>query len=459
MTVSSANLPTTLWQPFSVELDASGNGSTNLGAPNLGTNWLAYAVVSECPNGQLFAISVSGVVVAHGGTQSPTFAAGSGQTVAITVTGGTASSTLQGVLQGTIQAGNSPQSPQSSAGSLTQVSGGTIIVDSGDVTIESGQNGVNVSIDTPPVQLGTTMYLPDTAPITVTQTVTPDASATGLGVLVFPQGAATLGCSVTGETTGVKYIDTDDINGLLGASGSLLTCQVNGNFEDLIVEITSDTLPSAAYAIAQVFEYLGNSVVTVDNPPSAPVYSSGSYAAQLMSTDGTPDGVDQLVLGTFASEFAESTHDVSDYPDVLVAGVAAYKAGSALPRTVDMVVQGTEASSGAAVPVAPVPPQNIVTNSYSNSGTEVVAGVSGESIRLRHLSITCQTSASGAAWQLLSGSASGTAFFTWWADNNALDIDFDFEGFELPEGDGIYIHLSQGTADGQQAVTLTYDQY
>lgn len=456
MTVSTANLPTTLWQPFGVDLDASGNGSLTLGAPTLGTNWLAYAVVSECPSGQIFAISVSGVVVAHGGTQSPTFAAGSGQTVAITVTGGTANSTLQGVLQGSIQAGNSPQSPESNVGSLTQISGGNIDVTSADVTIEAGQNGVNVSIDTPPVALGSTMYLPATSPTTVKQTVSPDANATGIGVLVFPQGQATLGCSVTGKTSGVIYVDVTDINGMLASGGDLLTAQINGDYEDLIVEIESDTEPTSPYPIGQVFEYLGNSVVTIDNPPSSPAYAQGPFAAQQMSVDPpTTLGVDNLILGTMAGQLTQLDPVLAKTPDVLVGGVAAYTADSTTPRTVDVVVQGKEGASGVDVQVRPDPPQynEAIDGSISSGGTlTILAGLTGTQIRIRRIFLWMN-----AAEQVILQTTSGTLI---WAGQGvaAMTPDMDWEGWALPSGEGLEL---KNLGSGSVIVTgrATLDQY
>ena len=127
-----------LWVPFALTLDSTGAGSANLGAPSLGENWLGFVTLNSAPAGQVCTITVGGSVVASGGRQTGAFAAGSGQAVTLQVSGGTASAQLAGVLQGTIAQGVVAGAPLPSAGSLVEISGGTVTVDDvgGTVTVQ-----------------------------------------------------------------------------------------------------------------------------------------------------------------------------------------------------------------------------------------------------------------------------------------------------------------------------------
>ena len=158
-------MATNLWLPFQVQLDASGNGTAEVGAPALGFNWQAFVTFGTAPSGQSFTVSVLGQVVASGGRQSGPFAAGSGNTVTVTVSGGPASSTVNGVVQGAINQGVAAQAPLPSSGSIIEIAAGTIDatitgpVDAnitnaslgitGPVTIQQGQVGTNVLTELP----------------------------------------------------------------------------------------------------------------------------------------------------------------------------------------------------------------------------------------------------------------------------------------------------------------------
>lgn len=457
MSLSSANLPTTLWQPFSVELDASGNGSTNLGAPNLGSNWLAYAVVSECPNGQLFAISVSGVVVAHGGTQSPTFAAGSGQTVAITVTGGTANSTLQGVLQGTIQAGNSPQSPESSAGSLTQVSGGTIVVESADVTIEAGQNGVNVSTDAPPVA-GPTISMPE-GNTSYTDVITPPANATAVGFSVMPVTSSNLvEIQVVDDLTlQTLHTQKQESGELIGFSFTLpLTPSSIANGLEVI--ITIDSALSVEQAFVYTTWYLGTNSIQPVNYPSQPLYVQGQGAEVIAATDSYPASVnvDQMILGNGAESLNEKSQDAIPI-DVVVQGINASGVGMVgSSGSVDQIVKGNQGSGSASIETSETPPQNSVGFSYSASAggkEEIISGVSAQSIRIRTIFIVADYAGTMSA-ELQS--PENTAIAATGLGSSQSAWSQDFQGYVLPAGDGLYLYT------GDAAIvsgTITYDQY
>ena len=119
-------MATNLWLPFTCQLDAGGNGTAGVGAPAMGYNWQAFVTFGTAPSGQSFTVSVLGQVVASGGRQSGPFAAGSGNTVTVTVSGGPASTTVNGVVQGAINQGVAAQAPLPSSGSLIEIAAGTI---------------------------------------------------------------------------------------------------------------------------------------------------------------------------------------------------------------------------------------------------------------------------------------------------------------------------------------------
>lgn len=133
---------TSLWQPFSIPLDGSGDGSQEVGAPSLGYNWSGWVVMGAATAGQKVSVQVAGQVVAWGSSQTGPFAAGSGQTVTVTVTGGTPNSQLSGVLQGAVNVGNLPELPPGAgSGTLVDIASGTVTVDAANVTIVGGQGG------------------------------------------------------------------------------------------------------------------------------------------------------------------------------------------------------------------------------------------------------------------------------------------------------------------------------
>lgn len=192
---------TSLWQPFSIPLDGSGDGSQEVGAPSLGYNWSGWVVMGAATAGQKVNVQVAGQVVAWGSSQTGPFAAGSGQTVTVTVTGGTPNSQLSGVLQGAVNVGNLPQLPPGAgSGTLVDIASGTVTVDAANVTIVGGQGGgINVSINQPPVELGTVQ---DSGTGT-SGTFTVPAGTHGIGLTLTGQAS---NLAVTGFSTGVEYL-------------------------------------------------------------------------------------------------------------------------------------------------------------------------------------------------------------------------------------------------------------
>ena len=174
-------MATNLWLPFTCQLDAGGNGTAEVGAPAMGYNWQAFVTFGTAPSGQSFTVSVLGQVVASGGRQSGPFAAGSGNTVTVTVSGGPASSTVSGVVQGAINQGVAAQAPLPSSGSLIEIAAGTI-----DATI-TGPVDANI----------TNASLGITGPVSIT---TGSQGNTGLSVQVIderPTAVASIDGSVS----------------------------------------------------------------------------------------------------------------------------------------------------------------------------------------------------------------------------------------------------------------------
>ena len=184
-------MATNLWLPFSLQLDAGGNGTAEVGAPAMGYNWQAFVTFGTAPSGQSFTVSVLGQVVASGGRQSGPFAAGSGNTVTVTVSGGPASTTVNGVVQGAINQGVAAQAPLPSSGSLIEIAAGTIdatITGPVDANITNATLPVSGTIDLAP---GTTVdasitnaTLDVTGPVSIT---TGSQGNTGLSVQVIDE--------------------------------------------------------------------------------------------------------------------------------------------------------------------------------------------------------------------------------------------------------------------------------
>ena len=452
-------LPTTLWQPFSVALDASGNGSETLGAPTLGTNWQAYVVLSEAPSGQTFRVSVSGVVVAHGGSQCSTFAAGSGQTVQITVTGGTANSTLHGVLQGTILAGNSPSSPESSTGSLVQISGGSIDVTAADVTITAGQNGVNVSTDAPPVA-GTTITIPAGSD-TVTDTLHPPANATAIGFAFQPIATYTLQVTVKDALTLVELenfsfpaANTSDI-------GRSFTIPLTPGMTEsgIIVTATAGGTLAVATNVGYTLWYIGTNSIQPVNYPTQPLYVQGQGAEGIDATSPYTQAanLDAVVVGNGAETLNEKSSNAIPI-DMVVQGINASGNGKVgISGLVDQIVQGNQGSGASVQTVRQAPQLNVVVNSTLAAGGSVtlIAAVSGQSIRLRHVQL--QTTASEQI-VLRSVASGGTLYWVGNPGTGGTTPDLDFEGFALAVDTALVL---QNVGSGAVTVTgrVTADQY
>ena len=413
---------TNLWQPFQLQLDASGNGTAEVGAPALGFNWAAFITMGTAPAGQTFTVSVSGQVVASGGRQSGAFAAGSGQVVTVTVSGGTASSTVNGVVQGSINQGVAPSAPMPSSGSLIEISGGTIDVTGSKITIAGGQGGnVNVSTDAPPVT-GPILSIP-AGSSSVTDTLHPPANATAIGISLVPIPTYTLQVTIQDALTLVEIADvlfpaagagvlgrslTIPLTPGMTTSGIIVTAQAGGT---LVVDTN----------FAYTLWYLGTNSFQPVNFPTQPTYVQGPNADDWQSGVGgfPPIYSDQVVLG----------------------GLAIGQVPSSQPRA-DVLNS----------PVAPAYAKGFSASVAAGAGVVVVSGVSGKSIRLRRIYFSTYVTPSGGNAGVWTGGGGSPDY---WNFNlfTAGPWGADFEGFALPVGSNLELHCASGTLDLNGAIT------
>lgn len=355
-----------LWVPFTVSLDASGNGTQGVGAPSMGQNWQGYITFAQAPSGQSFTVSVSGQTVAYGNRQSGPFAAGSGQMVTVTVSGGPAGTTVNGVVQGVINQGVAAQAALPASGSLIEVSGGTVNIEGGKITIEAGQNGVNVSTDTPPVPEGP---LVGNGAFAASVTATPPAGATGALIVLYTAAADLTVQSITavGQTSGANYAG-NNLGALAITSAVPVYVRVPGSFEAIDFAINTKTGTSSGVDYAQLVWLFNSDLPNITNDLSTPANVRGAQATLLANEVGAPTNVDQIVVGTEA------------------AAVMTGPAGT-IPAHADQVVQGYQGQSGASVQTVLEAPANYVAGSIASlaaGGSEtIIAAVAGKTIRLR----------------------------------------------------------------------------
>ena len=357
---------TPLWTPFSVTLDGTGAGSFSFGAPPLGYSWQGYITLGDQASGQNFKVTVAGSVLAWGSTQSGLFNAGSGQTVDIAISGGPASAEISGVLAGTIY--NSSQAPQVPAaqGSLVQISGGNITLQASDVTISAGQNGVNVSTDTPPLLAGNLTIQPTKDSDSVI--LTPPPNCLGVQIVGYPAGNGDPIYNAEGVSSTNKYLTVaPGVN-----KGGVWSFLFDGDEENIQFTVTGWTNQGSLVAeAAAIYWLLSPSVVAVQNNQFQPLYTIG--------------------------------------------------------------VQG---ASGASVQTVPEAPQGVVsvgTNLTSTGVETIIAGVAGESVRLRKGILWSNTNTTG-TWSLVT--TSGVDLVTVVGSQTGI-LPLDFEGYPLPAGEGV----------------------
>ena len=423
-------MTTNLWIPFQIQLDSSGSGEYEVGAPALGYNWQAFCTLNPAPSGQSQTISVSGQVVASGARQSGPFAAGSGQGVTVTIAGGTASSKVAGVLQGAILPGVAAQAPLPGNGNLFEISGGIVDVTGSSVTIQAGQNGVNVSTDAPPVA-GPNITIP-AGQSSVTDTLHPPSNATAIGFAFEPLGSLTLNIQVQDALTLVYLEDFTFAAG--GSTGRSFTIPLTPGMTEsgIIVTATANGTLVVSTTVGYSLWYIGTNSIQPVNLPTQPLYVQGPEA-QAQDANNSVVFADQIIAGYYAAQVQKGFVGAS-YPDVNVEGV-----------------QG----SGASVQTVRQTYQNSVKVGYSGSGTsttELIAAQSGYSILVHGVHLSCnQSTFTEGDLQSPSGTAVG-GHALW--EGNPLDIE-DWN-YQLPADTGLYLELFGGTSYTVLG-TITYD--
>ena len=446
---------TNLWIPFQIQLDSTGSGEYEVGAPALGENWQAFCTLNPAPSGQSQTISVSGQVVASGARQSGPFAAGSGQGVTVAVAGGTASSAVAGVLQGAILQGTAAQAALPGNGNLFEISGGVVDVTGSSVTIQAGQNGVNVSTDAPPVA-GPTIDMPS-GETTYTQTITPPSNATAVGFSCLPlSGGNQLGVEVVDPLTGEILHNQQQASGSSVGFSFTLPMTPTALSAGLRVSVTVTTALGTTTPVVYTTWYLGTNSLQPVNYPTQPLYVQGQGAEGIAATDPYTGSLtlDMVIVGNGAEALNEKSEAAIPI-DVVVQGInASGNTKVGISGSVDQIVQGIQ-GSGTSVQTVRQPPQHTLTIGYTSTagGIEtLLSGTIGKSIRIRqvHLSTTA-----GTPFEADLQSPSGTSF-TKSAVSATLPWDQPFEGYILPAGEGLYLYTS---AAATILGTITYDLY
>ena len=329
--------PTPLFTPFTMEINAEGSGSANLGSPPLGFNWQGMVTLATQIAGQQVSVKVGPSVTAYGGQQSGSFSAGSGQQITVTVTGGTPSTQLNGLLQGTIYPGNQAQPPQlQPLGDLIQISAGVVYIEPGSnpidvtgsvtitggtITVEPGASPIDIS-GTVDIASGQTVIVePGSDPLVTSGTVeissgsvtivegqggqTPvqtsqppveegTVTATTSGVttaIALPNGTHSVGLLVegplanlalVGATSGVYYLGSTTLTPF--PTGSYMI-PVNSGVDTTVNVVASSRSGSVTIAVAAI---LDTEAVVVQNALATPLFtkpSAGYFGPIAQSTN------------------------------------------------------------------------------------------------------------------------------------------------------------------------------
>ena len=424
---------TNLWIPFQIQLDSSGSGELEVGAPAMGYNWQAFCTLNPAPSGQSQTISVSGQVVASGARQSGPFAAGSGQGVTVAIAGGTASSKVAGVLQGAILPGVAAQAPLPGNGNLFEISGGVIDVTGSSVTIQAGQNGVDVSTDAPPV-VGPNITIA-AGQSSVKETLHPPSNATAIGFAFEPIGSFTLNIQVQDALTLVYLEDFTFAAG--GSTGRSFTIPLTPGMTEsgIIVTATADGTVVVDTTVGYSLWYIGTNSIQPVNYPTQPLYVQGPEA-QSQDANNSVVFADQIIAGYYAAQVQK---------------------GAAGPAYPDAAVMGYQGSGGSVQTVKQAPQLDVVVNSTlaASGSTTLIAGVAGKSIRLRRVQLS-----TSAAEQIVLRSVSGGGTLFWVGPSGAQvnTPDMDFEGWSLG-ADVPLVLQNVGSASVSVTGRITADQY
>ena len=477
-------MSTNLWLPFQIQLDSTGSGELEVGSPSLGYNWQAFCTLGLAPAGQTQLVLVSGQVVASGGRQSGAFAAGSGQGVTVSVTGGPPSSSVPGVLQGSVNQGVAAQATLPGGGTLFEISGGTVTVEvasgatlpisgavtissgtvditSGSITVAGGQGGnVNVSTDAPPITGPTLQIAANTSSATIT--LHPPANATAIGFALVPIGTYTLQVTIQDALTLVELATVSFPAAGPGVVGRSITLPLTPGMTESGITVTAQAGGTLVVAtnFAYTLWYLGTNSFQPVNLPTEPLFIQGQGAQGTAAASTYPaQGLDAQVMGLGAASLNSGSQNAVPV-DMLVQGLnAAGLVGVGLhATTVDQVVRGQQGSTLVSVQTRPEAPQYTLTLGQDFASNEVItlaAGTAGQSWRLRRLRFTPSVAAE---LDVQSSATAGSGVVGKFFSPADVPVDFDFEGYALPPGDSIYlaIYINGSTSF---VLTLTADQY
>lgn len=242
---------------------------------------------------------------------------------------------------------------------------GTVDV-TGPVTISAGQNGVNVSTDTPPVLAGNLTIQPTLDSDSVI--LTPPPNCLGVQIVGYPAGNGDPIYNAEGVSSTNKYLTVaPGVN-----KGGVWSFLFDGDEENIQFTVTGWTNQGSLVAeAAAIYWLLSPSVVAVQNNQFQPLYTIG--------------------------------------------------------------VQGASSASVQTVPEAPQGEVSVGTNLTSTGVVSIIAGVAGESVRLRKGILWSNTNTTG-TWSLVT--TSGVNLVTVVGSQTGI-LPLDFEGYPLPAGEGV----------------------
>lgn len=213
--------------------------------------------------------------------------------------------------------------------------------------------------------------------------------------------------------------------------GAVFDAPLSGDFESITVSLSFNGSPAAGTVLGEVFALFASEVSTPQNIPDNPLYVQGGNA------ESVAPNADAVIIGQ--------------------GGVYYRSLGVGLTNS-DVVATGQQGATGFSVQTVREAPSNnqIINSSIASGGSaELIAGVSGKSIRVRRLQFNLN-----AAEQVIFATAAsgGTNLFVSPGVSGYNSPDLDFEGWSLPAGDSLYVN-NVGTGTVIVIGRITYDQY
>ena len=313
----------------------------------------------------------------------------------------------------------------------------------GPVSISAGQNGVNVSTDSPPVLWKTLVSTLNATSIaggsnTPTNALAFEISVDGPNLNTVASGLQyTL--SVTNSYTGEVVAQSPQLPTDQGTTLYVIaTPEMVTNGLEWLLQLVGGHFSLGGEQVGSVGYYLSPNVIFPSNTVDQPLYDRGPIAQGLAGAGSALVDVDQVVSGQWAAQVAGG--------------------GSTYPAWPDVAVMGTAGASKQALKTSPEAPQlNIVVNTTLASGGSVtlIPSIAGESIRLRRMQL--QTSTNN---QIVLRSVAGGGELFWVGTPGAggSTPDLDFEGWALPPNIPLVL---QNVGGSGVSITgrITADQY